>query len=163
MVTTRRQFVATTGGLAGVALLAACGLSERRPGAESPDRLVVNMSGGIAVLDAGRREVVVPVKPPGPIGHACSPPGRMVWGPNCERSTSTGTELARALAPGSLTARVVAPSGHLGFRPAAGRRLRASPARQTAIVVADPAGELPPRRLELAGNYEPEAFDTDDQ
>ncbi|HEX9121917.1 MAG TPA: hypothetical protein VF984_00930 [Actinomycetota bacterium] len=36
------------------------------------------------------------------------------------------------------------------------------PRSRTAIVVADPSGVLEPRRYELRGNFEPEAFSTDD-
>ena len=37
------------------------------------------------------------------------------------------------------------------------------PRAETTIVVADPTGELPARRLTLEGNYEPEAFSADDR
>jgi YVTN family beta-propeller protein len=77
----------------------------------------------------------------------------------------TGAEVARAGLPGALAARVVSPSGRLVAltEPAAGATPYQAVGRaRTAIVVADPDGERPPLRLDLDGNYAPEAFSADD-
>lgn len=72
--------------------------------------------------------------------------------------SATNRELAATAVPRGLTARVVSTSGARVAltEPDAGPRTR------TRVVVADPTGAEPARELNLAGNFEPEAFSTDD-
>lgn len=74
---------------------------------------------------------------------------------------ATNRELATTTVPRGLTAQVVATSGALVALTEPGTD-RPSPRQRTRIVVADPTGAHPARRLDLAGNFEPEAFSADD-
>jgi YVTN family beta-propeller protein len=80
---------------------------------------------------------------------------------------STGAERVLSELPGPLQTRVVSPSGRLvaladPHPPGASLYLPGG-REQTTIVVADTAGQGEPLRFELAGNYEPEAFSSDDR
>ena len=76
-------------------------------------------------------------------------------------------ELARVAVPGGLTARVASGSGTrvalteggLARQPAT---YRPAGKERTTIVVADPSGQRPATELRLDGNFEPEAFSTED-
>jgi hypothetical protein len=79
---------------------------------------------------------------------------------------STGRILSSATVPGELEARIVSESGRAvammeplpdGWDPAV-----PFPRARTRIVVADPTGERETISLNLRGNFEPEAFSTDD-
>jgi DNA-binding beta-propeller fold protein YncE len=71
---------------------------------------------------------------------------------------ATNRRLAATTVPRGLTARVVSTSGAR----VALTETDAGPRTRTRVVVADPAGAQPARELDLAGNFEPEAFAADD-
>src|SRR5581483_3136576 len=78
-----------------------------------------------------------------------------------------GTERASVVLPGDLAVAAVSTSGRLAAlapprQPGAQPWLPAGRER-TEIVVVDPDAGAPPRRFDLAGNFEPEAFSTDDR
>jgi DNA-binding beta-propeller fold protein YncE len=78
-------------------------------------------------------------------------------------TAATNREAAAAPVPPGLTARVVSTAGTLvALTASGGDTYRPAPRTRTRIVVADPAGERPVRELDLAGNFEPEAFSADD-
>lgn len=72
---------------------------------------------------------------------------------------ATNRELDTAAVPRGLTARVVSTSR---ARVALTDSGAPSTRERTRIVVADPTGAAPARELDLAGNFEPEAFSADD-
>jgi hypothetical protein len=82
------------------------------------------------------------------------------------REGSTGRIVSTATVPGDVEARIVSESGLAvalmeplpeGWDPAV-----PLPRARTTIVVADPTGVDEPRMFDLRGNFEPEAFSTDD-
>lgn len=73
----------------------------------------------------------------------------------------TNQELATTGLPRRLTARVASPAGTLVALTADGTN-RPAGRERTTIVVADPSGARPAREFDLAGNFEPEAFSSDD-
>jgi hypothetical protein len=84
-----------------------------------------------------------------------------------ERDGETGELRSSVRLPGALDVRVVSESGRAvalmeplpqGWDPAV-----PLPRARTTIVVADPTGSRAPRTFDLRGNYEPEAFSTDDE
>jgi hypothetical protein len=82
------------------------------------------------------------------------------------RASSTGALLSETLLDGRLDVRVASLTGRavamMRPLPDGVDATIAFPRARTAIVVADPAGERPPRRYALEGNFEPEAFSIDD-
>lgn len=73
---------------------------------------------------------------------------------------ATNRELDSTAVPRGLTARVVSVSRELVALTSGASG--AIPRERTRIVVADPSGAVPARELDLAGNFEPEAFSSDD-
>ncbi len=73
-------------------------------------------------------------------------------------AAGTNRQLAAALVPAGLAARVVSTSGRL----VALTDGRVTGRSRTTIVIADPSGTRPARTLDLPGNFEPEAFSADD-
>jgi hypothetical protein len=154
-MTTRRDFLTVAGGAAGVALLGGC---DRRPAPLAappvlPDRLLVETDRGLAVLGNG-------LSLHGTAAVATSDGTRMFVassdGPDTVLTTietSTGRMVGRTRLDGSWVPRVAAPNGQMVA-------LTANPAvtgrEHTTIVVAEPHTER--YRLELSGNYEPDAF-----
>jgi hypothetical protein len=82
------------------------------------------------------------------------------------RDASTGDVLSSTTIRGNLDARAASLSGTavalMRPLPVGVDTTYALPRAHTTIVVADPAGERPSRRYRLEGNFEPEAFSTDD-
>jgi hypothetical protein len=83
------------------------------------------------------------------------------------RDAATGEVRSASSVPGELEARIVSESGRAvalteplpgGWNPAL-----PFPQARTRIVVADPTGERETITLDLQGNFEPEAFSTDDE
>ena len=108
-------------------------------------------------------------------GAVASPDGSLVFSASSRgRSTvletfegATGEVVSSTRIPGDLDVRVVSSSGRgvalteplpEGWDPQT-----PIPRSHTTIVVADPTGAREPRTYELRGNFEPEAFSTDDQ
>jgi hypothetical protein len=108
-------------------------------------------------------------------GAVASPDGSLVFSASSRgRSTvletfegATGEVVSSTRIPGDLDVRVVSGSGRgvalteplpEGWDPQT-----PIPRSHTTIVVADPTGAREPRTYELRGNFEPEAFSTDDQ
>jgi hypothetical protein len=81
-------------------------------------------------------------------------------------SAISGTTMSTTSIRGSLAIRVASTDGNriaLMAPPPPGTNPWTPPPRRfTAIVVADPTGQVLPRRFHLKGNFEPEAFSTDD-
>jgi hypothetical protein len=165
-MTTRRDFLRLAGGVTGAVVLSSCTREEKAAG----DRVFVDTDRGLAVVDVGRREPVLAAVPAVAgagwrLLYATRPDGRRTRLVTLD--PATGRETARTALAGGLGARAVSASGRLvalADRLPSGRGTYRPPARtRTTIVVADPAGKQAPRRIELPGNYEPEAFSTDDQ
>jgi DNA-binding beta-propeller fold protein YncE len=108
-------------------------------------------------------------------GAVASPDGSLVFSAtNHGRATvlrtiegRTGRVVSTTRIPGDLDVHVVSGTGRSvalmaplpdGWDPAT-----PIPRSRTTIVVADPTGATAPRTYELSGNFEPEAFSTDDQ
>jgi hypothetical protein len=83
-----------------------------------------------------------------------------------ERDGATGDVLSSLRVPGDLEVRTVSESGHavalMDPLPAGWDPAVPLPRARTTIVVADPTGAADPRTYDLRGNFEPEAFSTDD-
>jgi hypothetical protein len=107
-------------------------------------------------------------------GAVATPDGSLVFSTMSHgRSTTletldgaTGDVMSDTKVPGDFRASVASESGHAvalteplpkGWDPAT-----PLPRARTTIVVADPSGAQAPRTYDLRGNYEPEAFSTDD-
>ena len=82
------------------------------------------------------------------------------------RDGATGGIVGTTLVPGELGVRVVSESGRavalMEPLPPGWDPLVPIPRSRTTIVVADPAGEGEPKTFDLRGNFEPEAFSSDD-
>jgi hypothetical protein len=77
----------------------------------------------------------------------------------------SGELVSRLKVPGEMSVRVASPNDGLvalmpPLEPGASPWIP-EPRARTAIVVADPSGDLEPRTYELRGNFEPEAFSSD--
>lgn len=164
-MTTRRDFL----WLAGAVALSSC--STDKPAARPRgDQVFVETDNGMTVVDLGWREPVLPAVPAvAGAGwnrlYAARPDGgrtRLVT-----LDPATGKQTDQTMLAGRLSVRAVSASGRLVALAdplPAGRGTYRPPARsRTTIVVADPAGDRAPKRVELPGNYEPEAFSADDQ
>jgi hypothetical protein len=135
-----------------------------------PDVLVLGTGDGPVTVSAANGSVLLE-RP----GAVAGPAGSVVYattpaaGPSTRLETldaTTGAVLSRTRIPGSLAVRVASVSGRLvalmepldeGLDP-----WTPVPRSRTTIVVADPTGETEPRRYHLRGNFEPEAFSSDD-
>ncbi|GII21463.1 YncE family protein [Planosporangium mesophilum] len=162
-MTTRRQFLTIAGGaaclLGGGAALAAS-RRPKRPGDPSgvPDPLLVETTGGLATVRG------TDIRAAG--AAVCAPDGRTLYAAASTGAgatdltgvhTATGQVIHRHTLAGRWVPRVASAGGAVALTAAdepAGRE-------RTTIVIADGAGEK--RRLELPGNYEPDAFRTDDE
>jgi len=82
-------------------------------------------------------------------------------------SLTEGAPPSTVRLPGDLAIRVVSPEGSevalMAPLPKGGSPWRPVPRAFTNIVVADPEGQVAPRRFHLKGNFEPEAFSGDGQ
>jgi DNA-binding beta-propeller fold protein YncE len=108
-------------------------------------------------------------------GAVASPDGSLVFsassrGPSTILETlegTTGEVVSTTPIPGHLDVRVVSGSGRgvalMEPLPDGWDPRTPIPRSHTTIVVADPTGARQPRTYELRGNFEPEAFSTDDQ
>lgn len=108
-------------------------------------------------------------------GAVASPDGSLVFSASSRGSSTvletlegaTGEVVSSTRIPGHLDVRVVSGSGRgvalMGPLPDGWDPLTPIPRSHTTIVVADPTGAGEPRTYELKGNFEPEAFSTDDQ
>jgi DNA-binding beta-propeller fold protein YncE len=108
-------------------------------------------------------------------GAVASPDGSLVFAASSfGRATvlqtiegTTGEVVSRTRIPGDLEVRVVSGSGRrvalMAPLPDGWDPSTPMPRSHTTIVVADPAGTRGPRSYELSGNFEPEAFSTDNQ
>lgn len=175
MRSTRRRFL----GLTSLLALTACAPAARGRAtppatagvtAAAGDLLFLGTKAGLRTLDATSGTITLAA-------------ARAVARPDWERlytSTADGTTTRLAtveagtgtirdvvLLPGHLAVRAVSAGGALVALTdarAAGESPWLPAAReQTTLVVADPTGARPPRRFELAGNYEPEAFSRDER
>ncbi len=83
-----------------------------------------------------------------------------------ERDGATGEQVSSLRVPGDLDVRAVSESGRavalMDPLPAGWDPAVPLPRARTTIVVADPTGAAEPRTYDLRGNFEPEAFSTDD-
>jgi len=77
---------------------------------------------------------------------------------------STGKDLSETAVHGEMEPVVASGSGRAValVNPARWGDLDPAPRSRTTIIVADPTGDRRPLRFDLRGNYEPEAFSTDD-
>jgi YVTN family beta-propeller protein len=170
MQATRRELLKLAGGLTGAALLTACGAGPgRRADDGPPDLLFLDTKDGLGVLDARRRQPAVAASPAVAgadwtrlyVGRPDGDGTRLVT-----LDAATGQEIKSVSLPGALAARVVSPSGRAVAltEPVAPGQSPYQPVgrARTTIVVADPIGAQTTRRVELEGNYEPEAFSADD-
>jgi DNA-binding beta-propeller fold protein YncE len=108
-------------------------------------------------------------------GAVASPDGSLVFAASSHgRSTAlqtiegtTGEVVSRTRIPGDLEVRVVSGNGRrvalMAPLPGGWDPSTPIPRSHTTIVVADPTGTRGPRSYELRGNFEPEAFSTDDR
>jgi hypothetical protein len=108
-------------------------------------------------------------------GAVASPDGSLVFAASSDgRSTAlqtiegtTGEVVSRTRIPGDLEVRVVSGNGRrvalMAPLPGGWDPSTPIPRSHTTIVVADPTGTRGPRSYELRGNFEPEAFSTDDR
>lgn len=108
-------------------------------------------------------------------GAVASPDGSLVFAASSHgRATvlqtiegTTGEVVSRTRLPGDLEVRVVSGSGRrvalMAPLPDGWDPSTPIPRSHTTIVVADPAGTRGSRSYELSGNFEPEAFSTDNQ
>ena len=150
------------------ASIAATGAS---PNALKPnDLVVVGTAGGLTALDSADGRLVYQAS------NAVATPDwsrLVVNSPNGDRGSlgvldgRTGAREAPVDVPGGLTTMVIStdgrrvalapanPVGTAAWRPASRERTR--------IVVADPSGAVEPRSFDLSGNYEPDAFASDNQ
>jgi DNA-binding beta-propeller fold protein YncE len=108
-------------------------------------------------------------------GAVASPDGSLVFAASSHgRSTvlqtiegTTGEVISKTRIPGDLEVRVVSGSGRrvalMAPLPDGWDPSTPIPRSHTTIVVADPAGTQGPRSYELSGNFEPEAFSTDNR
>jgi len=108
-------------------------------------------------------------------GAVASPDGSLVFAASSlGRATvlqtiegTTGEVVSRTRIPGDLEVRVVSGSGRrvalMAPLPDGWDPSTPIPRSHTTIVVADPAGTRGPRSYELSGNFEPEAFSTDNR
>jgi hypothetical protein len=108
-------------------------------------------------------------------GAVASPDGSLVFAASSRgRSTvlqtiegTTGEVVSTTRIPGDLDVRVVSGSGRgvalMAPLPDGWDPSTPIPRSHTTIVVADPTGALGPRSYELSGNFEPEAFSTNDK
>jgi hypothetical protein len=142
---------------------------ERAVGA-APDVLVLGTGDGPVTVSAANGSVLLERQ-----GAMAGPDGSLVYattpaaGPSTRLVTldaTTGSVMSRTRIPGSLAVRVASVSGRSvalmapldeGLDP-----WTPVPRSRTTIVVADPTGEMEPRRYHLRGNFEPEAFSSDD-
>jgi hypothetical protein len=167
---TRRQVLGWTAatGVAGLGLATAgCdGPANGLPKREVPDdALVLDSDGGVVVLSAATGWAVVP-RGLGVLSSDGTLLARTEPVSGGTRLTSLrlpdGQPVASAVLPDPLMARAVSRDGTLVAladpTPAGGSPYRPAGRERTTIVVAGAAGQR--NRLELAGNLEPEAFDT---
>lgn len=108
-------------------------------------------------------------------GAVASPDGSLVFAASSNRRATvlqtiegtTGEVVSRTRIPGDLEVRVVSGSGRrvalIAPLPDGWDPSTPIPHSHTTIVVADPAGTRGSRSYELNGNFEPEAFSTDNQ
>jgi DNA-binding beta-propeller fold protein YncE len=108
-------------------------------------------------------------------GAVASPDGSLVFAASSHgRSTvlqtiegTTGESVSTTRIPGDLDVRVVSGTGRrvamMAPLPDGWDPSTPIPRSHTTIVVADPTGARGPRSYELSGNFEPEAFSTDDE
>lgn len=108
-------------------------------------------------------------------GAVASPDGSLVFAASSNRRATvlqtiegtTGEVVSRTRIPGDLEVRVVSGSGRrvalMAPLPDGWDPSTPIPHSHTTIVVADPAGTRGSRSYELNGNFEPEAFSTDNQ
>jgi hypothetical protein len=168
-MTTRRGLLRLAGTTALGMGVAACATREASPPPKPPpdaDLLVVELAGGLAVIDTGRHRPVVPAA----AGVASPDWKTLVQARDAgggtqltARNATDGKVLSTGLLRDRLEARAVSPDGRLvalttpAQAPAGAGRIEAGRTRTT-VVVADSSGER--RRLDLAGNLVPEAFGT---
>jgi hypothetical protein len=144
--------------------------SAERLTAAVADVLVLGTGDGPVAVNAANGSVLLE-RP----GAVAGPDGSVVYATTSSRGGSTrldtldattGAVLHRTRIAGSLAVRVASVSGRSaalmepldeGLDP-----WTPVPRSRTTIVVADPTGELEPRRYDLRGNFEPEAFSSDD-
>jgi hypothetical protein len=108
-------------------------------------------------------------------GAVASPDGSLVYSTSTRgatttletRSAATGERVAAARVRGDLQVRAVSGSGRAAALmeplPNGWDPWTPIPRGRTTMVVADPSGDGEARRYELEGNFEPEAFSTDDR
>jgi hypothetical protein len=143
----------------------------QRPVAAVPDVLVLGKGDGPVTVNAANGSVLLERT-----GAVAGPDGSVVYATSSTRGGSTrletldattGDVLERTRIAGSLAVRVASVSGQSvalmepldeGLDP-----WTPVPRSRTTIVVADPTGEVEPRRYRLRGNFEPEAFSSDDE
>ena len=139
-----------------VAVLTACAAP---PSAEPPTGVVFfDAAEGITVADVGGAVLSTDATVANPDWsrlYAVRGPQLVTFDP------TTNRELATVAVPAGRTARVVSTSGR-SVALTEHRTAHPEPRQRTRIVVADPAGARPARTLDLAGNFDPEAFSTDD-
>jgi DNA-binding beta-propeller fold protein YncE len=161
-MTTRRSLLvgAALAGAAGV--LAACEPGPSGPARRSsgvPDLLLADGTAGLIMVRGTASHLVGP--------GACAPDAATVYVTIADGEsdtvletldTASGQARGRVGLPGRWTPRITSPDGGLVALTAPGEG-RLPGREQTAIVVADRTGER--RRLDLPGNYEPDAFRSD--
>ncbi len=141
-----------------------------RDGALATDRVLLGTLDGPLVVDLPAGDVVFDGA-----GSVSSLGGRWAVSAAAAKGStalefvdgSTGGVISTASVPGDLEPRIVSESGRAvaltepmpaGWDPAV-----PLPRASTTIVVADPTGGREPITLELSGNFEPEAFSSDDR
>ena len=169
-MTTRRRFLATSGGLAGAVLLAGC----ERPGAAPatraatrqavPDVLLVGVAAGLATVHGTRVLTHGPAVavPDGSTLYATAPAGDDTRLDSVD--VRSGATVTRATLPGAWLPRVASTDGRrLALTPpdAAAPLYRPGGARRSPMLIVDRDGQQQRRRLDLTGNYQPDAFAQD--
>jgi YVTN family beta-propeller protein len=172
-MTTRRQFLAIAGGVAGfvgAGGVAAAGVlaanetkvrpRENRSGV--PDVLLADTASGLATVRGTGCRILGPAvhTPDAATIHAATPVGDNTSLESID--TATGRVTSRVALPGRWVPRIASTGGVVALTATDGAATAYRPVgrERTTIVIADRTGEK--RRLELPGNYEPDAFTAGD-
>jgi hypothetical protein len=164
-MTTRRSLLVGAASLAGAALVGCeagpSGPARRSSGA--PDLLLAGTAAGLIMVRGTASHLVGPAvyAPDAATIYAAVADGTSATGLET-LDTASGRTRGRVALPGRWTPRITSPDGGLVALAAPGSApggVRPTGRERTTIVVADRTGER--RRLDLPGNYEPDAFRSD--
>lgn len=147
---------------AAAVLLTGCGTGEPRPEA-GPDLLFLRANNGVAVIDAGSADSRFRSRTAVPAADWSTAVSAKVANRTTSLTTvdtDSGEPVWSAQAPGRLSVKTVSGDGDMvALSPL--RQADYSFGRSTSTFVIVRKGSAQPQTIELAGNYEPEAFSTD--